>query len=147
VDLDAAAARGQPDAALRRSVPLLALDSAGQTGDPYFRALLHLLRAQWHADIGDTAAAVRDLRWHENNDLRTVGYPAAGPEPAEIDWALGTLVRWRRARLLAASPGDAEGCACYAAVARLWSGGEAPFAARADTARQRLAALGCGRSP
>jgi hypothetical protein len=147
VDLDAEAARGRPATALARSVPLLALDSAGQSGDPFFRAILHLMRAQWHADVGDSAAAVRDLRWHENNDLRTVTFPAAGPESAEIDWSLGTLARWRRARLLDASPGDAEGCACYAAVARLWSGGEAPFAARADTARHRLAALGCGSRP
>ncbi|MGA2384484.1 MAG: serine/threonine-protein kinase [Gemmatimonadales bacterium] len=146
VDLDADAAAGRLGTALRGSVPLLALDSAGQAGDPFFRAMLHLMRAQWHAALGDTAAAVRDLRWHENNDLRTVTYPAAGAEPAEIDWALGTLARWRRARLLDAPPGDPEGCACYAAVARLWSGGEAAFAARADTARRRFAALGCGRS-
>ena len=146
VELDAEAARGRFGAALRGSVPLLALDSAGQAGDPFFRALLHLMRAQWHAASSDTAGAVRDLRWHENTDLRTVGYPAAGAEPAEIDWGLGTLARWRRARLLDA-PGDAEACSCYAAVARLWAGGTAPFAARADTAKARLAALGCGRNP
>jgi hypothetical protein len=146
-EADAEATAGRPEAALRRSGPLLALDSAGQAGDPYFRAMLHLMRAQWHADLGDTAAAVRDLRWAENNDLRTVTYPAGEPESAEIDWSLGTLARWRRARLLDGGPGDDEACACYAAVARLWSGGAAPFAARADTARRRLAALGCGRSP
>ena len=147
VELDAEASAGRFAAALRGSVPLLALDSAGQSGDPYFRSLLHLMRAQWHAALGDTAAAVRDLRWHENNDLRTVTYPAAGPESAEIDWAVGTLARWRRARLLDATPGDAEACACYAAVARLWTGGASRFAARADTAKQRYAALGCGRNP
>jgi tRNA A-37 threonylcarbamoyl transferase component Bud32 len=146
VDLDAAAAAGRLGTALRGSVPLLALDSAGQAGDPFYRALLHLMRAQWHAALGDTSAAVRDLRWHENNDLRTVTYPAPGAESAEIDWALGTLARWRRARLLDAATGDAEACSCYAAVARLWSGGEAAFSARADTARRRFAALGCGRS-
>jgi hypothetical protein len=108
--------------------------------------MLHLMRAQWHASLGDTSAAVRDLRWHENNDLRTVTYPAPGAESAEIDWALGTLARWRRARLLDATPGDAEACSCYAAVARLWGGGEAVFSARADTARRRFAALGCGRN-
>jgi tRNA A-37 threonylcarbamoyl transferase component Bud32 len=146
VDLDAAAAAGRLGTALRGSVPLLALDSAGQAGDPFYRAMLHLMRAQWHAALGDTSAAVRDLRWHENNDLRTVTYPAPGAESAEIDWALGTLARWRRARLLDAATGDAEACSCYAAVARLWSGGEAAFSARADTARRRFAALGCGRS-
>ena len=145
--LDAGAALGRLGTALRGSVGLLALDSAGQAGDPFFRTMLHLMRAQWHVTLGDTAAAVRDLRWHENNDLRTVTYPAAGAEAAEIDWALGTLARWRRARLLDGVPGDPEACSCYAAVARLWAGGEARLAARADTARQRLAALGCGRTP
>jgi hypothetical protein len=139
VELDADAARGWFGTALRESEPLLALDSSGLAGDPFFRAVLHLMRAQWHASLGDTAAAVRDLRWHENTDLRTVTYPAAGAEAAEIDWALGTLARWRRARLLDGVPGDPEACACYGAVARLWAGGEAPFAARADTARARLA--------
>jgi len=144
---DAEAARGEPAAALQHTAALLALDSAGQAGDPYFRAMLHLMRAQWHADLGDTAAAVRDLRWHENNDLRTVTYPSGEPESAEIDWSLGTLARWRRARLLDGAPANDEACSCYAAVARLWAGGEAPFAARADTARLRLAALGCDGRP
>lgn len=62
-----------------------------------------------------------------------------------MDWALGTLARWRRARLLDSAPGDAEGCGCYAAVIRLWSGGEPRFAARADTARGRFNALKCGQ--
>ena len=147
IELDAGAARGRLGTALRGSVPLLALDSSGQAGDPFFRAVLHLMRAQWHASLGDTAAAVRDLRWHENNDLKTVTFPAAGAESAEIDWALGTLARWRRARLLDGASGESEACSCYAGVARLWAGGDAPYAARADTARARLAALGCGRSP
>ena len=143
---DAEARAGHPAAALLRTAPLLALDSAGQAGDPYFRSILHLLRAGWHAAHGDTTSAVRDLRWAENNDLRTVTYPAGEFESAEIDWSLGTLARWRRARALDGVAGDDEACDCYAAVARLWSGGAPPFAARADTARQRLQALGCGRS-
>ena len=140
VDADAEAAAGHPEAAVARTEPLLALDSAWQAGDPYFRAVLHLLRAQWHADAGGTTQAVRDLRWNENNDLRTVGFPAAAPEAAEVDWSLGTLARWRRARLLDA----AAACPAYAAVARLWSGGDPPFAARADSARRRLDVLKCG---
>lgn len=146
LDADAEAAGGHPEAAVARTEPLLALDSAWQAGDPFFRAVLHLMRAQWHADAGGTTQAVRDLRWHENNDLRTVGFPAAAPEAAEVDWSLGTLARWRRARLLDAAGDTAAACAAYAAVRRLWAAGDPPFAARADSARRRLEMLKCGRT-
>ena len=143
LDADAEGA-GRPQEALERSEPLLTLDSAWRAGDPFFRALLHLMRAQWHAAAGASIQAVRDLRWSENNDLRTVGFPAGAPEAAEVDWSLGTLARWRRARLLDAAGDAASACVAYAAVARLWAGGDTPFAARADAARHRLLALECG---
>ena len=144
LDADAEAGAGHPQSALARSEPLLALDSAWRAGDPFFRALLHLMRAQWHAAAGASLQAVRDLRWSENNDLRTVGFPAAAPEAAEVDWSLGTLARWRRARLLDGTGDAAAACVAYAAVARLWTRGDAPFAARADSARGRLVTLKCG---
>jgi tRNA A-37 threonylcarbamoyl transferase component Bud32 len=146
LDADAEAAAGHPQSALERTEPLLALDSAWRAGDPFFRAFLHLMRAQWHAAAGASVQAVRDLRWHENNDLRTVGFPAAAPEAAEVDWSLGTVARWRRARLLDAAGDAAAACAAYAPVARLWMGGDPPFAARADSARRRLDLLRCGRT-
>jgi hypothetical protein len=146
LDADAAATAGHPESALERSEPLLALDSAWRAGDPFFRAFLHLMRAQWHAAGPATTQALRDLRWHENNDVRAVAFPAAAPEAAEVDWSLGTLARWRRARLLDGSGDGAAACAAYAAVARLWAGGDPPFAARADSARRRLELLKCGRA-
>lgn len=145
LDADAEARRGRPDVATSQSAWLLAYDSSGQAGDPFFRSILHLMRAQWDADQLEPLQAVRELRWHEGNDLRWVNSPDAAPEEGEMDWALGTLARWRRARLLDSAPGDAEGCGCYAAVIRLWSGGEPRFAARADTARGRFNALKCGQ--
>ncbi|HXY19833.1 MAG TPA: serine/threonine-protein kinase [Gemmatimonadales bacterium] len=144
VDADAAAAL-HPAAALAATEPLLALDSASwRAGDSYFRAFLHLMRARWHARMGGTALAVRDLRWHENNDLRTVTTPAALPEAAEVDWSLGTLARWEQARLLDAAGDTPAACVAYAAVRRLWTGGDSTFAARARTARERSEALKCG---
>jgi hypothetical protein len=135
---------GLPAQALLRSEPLTGLDSANRGGDPFFRALLHFERAAWLTAIGNRDQAVAALRWHENNDF--VGYPGVEPQAGEVDYALGTLARWRRARLLD-TPGRtgsaAELCRCYAAVARLWSDGEPRYAARADTARQRLATLHC----
>jgi tRNA A-37 threonylcarbamoyl transferase component Bud32 len=145
VDADAEAARGHLESALARTEPLLALDSAGKAGDPFYRSFLHLMRAQWHASQGDTVSAVRDLRWHENNDLSLVNAPAPAPEAAEIDWSLGTLGQWRRARLLDRAAGDPEACASYDAVRRHWAGGEPRFAARAATADRRYAELRCGR--
>jgi tRNA A-37 threonylcarbamoyl transferase component Bud32 len=147
LDADAEARRGRPDVAMSLSAPLLALDSSGQAGDPFYRAFLHLMRAQWEANQLEPLLAVRELRWHEANDLRTVSNPALAPEEGEMDWALGTLARWRRARLLGGAPGDAEACGCYAAVIRLWRGGQPRFAARADTARRRFAALRCPQQP
>jgi tRNA A-37 threonylcarbamoyl transferase component Bud32 len=144
LDADQEALRGRPDVAISRSTWLLAFDSSGQAGDPFFRSFLHLMRGQWEASQLEPLQAVRELRWHEANDLKNVEYPAAAPEEGELDWAFGTLARWRRARLLDGAPGDAEGCGCYAAVIRLWSGGEPRFAARADTARGRFNALKCG---
>jgi serine/threonine protein kinase len=146
-DADAEAARGRPETAVLRTEPLLALDSAWQAGDPFYRAILHLVRAQWHADARGTTQAMRDLRWHENNDLRTVAFPAAAPEAAEVDWSLGTLARWRRARLLDGADDAVAACGAYAAVARLWAAGDPPFAARADSARRRFDALNCRSAP
>ncbi len=144
VEADAEAVRGRLHRALAATEPLIALDSGWQAGDPFYRALLHLERAQWDAASGDVTQAVRDLRWHENNDLRVSGSAAFSPEAAGVDWSLGTLARWRTARLLDAAGQGSAACTGYAAVARLWAGGGALFAARADSARRRLAFLKCG---
>jgi hypothetical protein len=140
----AEAAAGGLDAALHATEPLVGLDSSWQAGDPFFRAMLHLSRAQWHLSSGNVAQAVRDLRWHENSDLRAVGSAASAPEAAEVDWSLGTLARWYRARLHDRASDTAAACTLYASVRRLWSGGDPPWAARADSARHRLDALRCG---
>jgi len=137
------AAHGVPSAALRRSAPLVLLDSSSRGGDPFYRMLLHLSRAEWQLGARLADEAVRELRWHENNDFtRNAGLK---PQSVEVDYAFGTLAHWRRARLLE-SLGSAyrdEACANYAAVARHWREGDAPFAARADSAAQHLRALGC----
>jgi Protein kinase domain len=146
VAADADASRGRLSAALAATEPLVALDSGWQAGDPFFRAMLHLERAQWHAADGDVAQAERDLRWHENNDLRVAGSAASSPEAAGVDWALGTLARWRSARLLDGPANAAAACGHYAAVRTAWRGGDPPFAARADTAAARLAALHCAEA-
>jgi tetratricopeptide (TPR) repeat protein len=101
-------------AALAASEPALAYDSAGRAPDPFHRAALHLLRGEWLARLGRAADADRAWLWYENLDV--IGWPSAEAQAGEVDWALGTWGRARRARL----PG-AQGCAMARRAAELWS--------------------------
>jgi len=141
---DSLAAAGHPRAALVLLDPI-DVDAVARRvdRDPFFRAIVHLQRAAWRARIGDIEGARSELLWHEHLDV--VGVPTGLPQAAEVDWAFGTLARWRLARLLdgprRAQRGEA--CEAYAAVVRHWSEAPAPFGARADTARVRARALNC----
>jgi tetratricopeptide (TPR) repeat protein len=130
------AAQGNWSGALAASEPALALDSAGR-GDPFLRAALHLQRGAWLERAGRVADADRSLLWYENLDL--VGWPSATAQAAEVDWALATYARTRRARLALASGERARGCAQAESVAEAWSGAEPAVAAAgrelADLAR------------
>ena len=140
---DSLAAAGQPRLALRKLDPIN-VDSVARHGDPFFRAIVHLQRATWRAQIGDIEGAKSELVWHEHQDL--VGLPTGLPQAADVDWAFGTLARWRLARLLDRSTSHVdhgEACDAYAAVVRHWSGAPAPYGARADTARTRALELSC----
>jgi hypothetical protein len=101
-----------------------------------------MLRAAWWDAIGQTGSALPELRWHQHFHLPD--YPVKEfPEPAEGDWAMSTLASWQLARLL--DRRDDDVCAAYRMVAERWRAGEPRFAARADTAAARLAALGCAK--
>jgi tetratricopeptide (TPR) repeat protein len=134
------AAQGNWDGALAASEPALALDSAGR-GDPFLRAALHLERGAWLERAGLAAEADRSLLWYENLDL--VGWPGAAAQAAEVDWALATYARSRRARLALAAGNRAAGCPLAESVADAWSKPEPLVAAAA----RDLAALaqGCAR--
>ena len=135
------ARRQQWDAALVHSTATVA-DTAAQLSDPILRALLRLDRADWYARTGNSEAARRELRWAEHSDVR--GYPTGEPQPADVDWGLRTLARWRLATTLdAAGQWDDEVCRAYTRVARLWSAGLPVYRARADTARTRAQAHDC----
>ena len=109
--------------------------------DPFFRAVLHALRAQWYERAGQPARASRELLWAENTDV--MGYPTGSSQAAEVDWALAPLAQWRLARLLARRGSRADVCRAYRGVARLWAAGEPRYRARADSAARRLRALEC----
>jgi hypothetical protein len=146
------AAGGQTRAALRL-VDHINVDAVARTGDPFLRALVHFRRAEWRAGNGDIEGAKSELIWYEHLDV--VGLPTEDPQAAEVDWAFGTLARWRLARLLDRARGAArrggggaegtEACDAYAGVIRNWTGAPAPYGARADTARVRARALSCAR--
>jgi len=157
VQADRAAANGN----FRRAVEMtdslrtseLALDIPGflrPPGDatvdilsqPLLRSTLHLLRAEWYTRLDDIDNAVRELRWHEHVDLAKL--PIDDPTALEVDWALGTLARWRRAELLRdRGRADVEMCNCYWNVARLWRGGDSPFSSRAAAALQHWREHNC----
>jgi len=139
---DSLAAAGQPRAALK-TLDSINVDSVARSGDPFFRAVVRFRRATWRARIGDIAGARNELVWHEHLDV--VGLQTGLPQAADVDWAFGTLARWRLARLLDHAGRAERGWACeaYAAVVRHWSGAPAPYAARADTARTRSLELNC----
>ena len=144
VTAESLAAVGQMRAALRLIAHINA-DSVARAGrgDPFLRPLVHFRRAEWLAGTGNIEGAKAELIWHEHLDV--VGLPTEDPQAAEVDWAFGTLARWRLARLLDRS-GPAhrsEACHAYAGVIRNWSGAPAVYGARADTARGRERELGC----
>jgi hypothetical protein len=116
------AALGEWQAALAVTEPALAFDSTGHAPDPFLRAALHLQRGEWLERAGRPADADRSWLWYENLDVR--GWPNAEAQPAEVDWALASHARSRRARL-ALERGDlAEGCAHARRVADAWKEAE-----------------------
>jgi tetratricopeptide (TPR) repeat protein len=132
-----AAGSGSPDSALVISAPALASDSAGYAPDPFFRAALHLLRGEWQVAAGRPDEADRSWLWYENTDV--VGWPDAEAQPAEVDWALGSWARVRRAALASAAGRQHDACALGRRVLELWRGAEPPTARVADSLRASLA--------
>ncbi len=142
---DGLARRGRYGDALNASDGLRELEAPALSGampvDPFFRTVLHLLRAEWSTASGQSGDAARELLWYQNNDVS--GLPAGDPQVGDVDWAFGTLARWRRGTLLEREGRQDEACHAYRDVARLWSRGDPPYRARADSAVHRLSILGC----
>src|SRR5436309_2815393 len=137
----AAAARGAVDSALAATRALTGIQGR-DVRDPFFRTVLHLTRASWSERGKHSLGAIGDLLWYENSDLH--GYPTRDPQPAEVDWAFGPFAQWRLGELLARTGQRREdACMAYRTVARLWSAGDPPYRARADSAVRRLSTLGC----
>ena len=137
---EAAAARGAVDSALGATRALTGIP--GQDArDPFLPTVLHLRRASWMERGKYPLGAMAELIWPENSDLH--GYPTRDPQPAEVDWAFAAFAQWRLGGLLERTGQRREACRAYGAVVRLWSGGDPPYRARADSAVRRLSSLGC----
>src|SRR5579884_2868182 len=135
------AGRGEYERALAVAAPLLAYDSAGRGGDPFARSALHIRRAEWLEALGRPRDAEREWLWHDNVDA--VGWPTGPAQAADVDWALGTYARLRRARLALARGGRRDGCGLVRRVQELWARADATFA-RYRAAADSLARE-CGR--
>ena len=123
-------------AALAATGPALAYDSAGRAPDPFLRAALHLKRGEWLEHLGRKSDADRSWLWYENLDLRA--WPEAEAQPAEVDWALATYARARRARLALESGDRSQGCGLARRAVEVWAGAEP---AVADAGRELAAAV------
>ena len=131
------------DEALELAGTLKQWEIAEAVPDQFFRTVLHFLKADWYTRQENFQAAVETLRWHEALDLWDL--PREDPVAQEIDWAFGTLARWKRAQLLdRMSDTGGETCSAYGAVARLWAEGNGEYARRAREARARFDELACG---
>jgi hypothetical protein len=130
----AEAAAGRYQAALNLSRPALAYESAGRAGDPFFRAALHVVRGDWYLASNQSTPADASWLWYQNLDV--VGWPTTVAQAGEVDWALGTLARWRRGNLAASEGRRAEGCRMMDQVMGFWSQAEPSIAPlRAEAGR------------
>jgi hypothetical protein len=96
--------------------------------DPFAGAVLRLLRGEWLALSGRPSAAAREWLWHEATDVK--GWPAGLPQPGEVDAALGTIARLKRARALlglGSAPDTITACRHLARLRELWSGAAPAF--------------------
>jgi hypothetical protein len=132
-----AAARGDTAEALRRT-------SDPGEGDPLARVARHLARGAWLARA-DPAAADRSWLWYENSNA--AGWPAGPPQAAELDWALETYARYRRALLARAMGQPARACALVPDVVDRWKGADAPYTTLRERATGLLRSCGGGPTP
>jgi hypothetical protein len=145
LDAHAQAMAGELDSALQLANTLGPWDRAEAVSEdlvgPFFRTVVHLLRAEWYKESKNPEAARQQLLWHQGSDQD--GLPMAEPRVEEVDWAFGTLARWRRAEVLEQLGATGELCDIYDDIVRLWSNGDPVYVAHAEHARQRLGELRC----
>ncbi|MFQ5679035.1 MAG: protein kinase [Gemmatimonadota bacterium] len=143
LDALAAGRAGEARAALQRSAPLLAYDSAGRELRPFLQAAVHVRRGEWWESLGEDTRAEEEWAWHEHMDVGGVWHLEVSdewstlPRAGEVDWALSTSMRVRRATLLFRLDRAPEACRLLAEVARVWHEAEPGVLNAAEEARAR----------
>jgi hypothetical protein len=138
------AGAGHLQAAVDSTERLTELTAAPIRGFPVFRAMLHLLRADWLLQLKRRGPAGNELLWAENFDQAAL--PTGDPQPMDVDWAFRPWARWRRLQLLGSGASREDRCPLSMSVERLWRGGEPAFAAIADSAARLSTAWNCRES-
>ncbi len=129
------AGAGHLDSAVALSRPLLAFDPTVRAGDPFARAALFLLRAEWLTALGRLEEADHMLLWQENSDID--GWAHREAQAGDVDGALGVYARLKRAKLALQRGRAAEGCAVFRRVLELWSDSEPAMASLVAEAAAR----------
>ena len=151
----ALAGQGNPQTALEASSGLVVYDSIALQRFPFGRASTYWLRSRWQAAVGDTAAALRSLYWHENTDLEEGTMPGIA-QAAEVDGALGVHARVASVRLAVGVSGSETIAGlprCYlilsraGEVLRLWHDPDPDVAAQREQIRSLLADSGSECTP
>lgn len=94
---------------------------------PMLRPMVYLSRSAWLERRNRSDDALRELAWHENNDLR--GWPTGALQEGEMDAAMSAIGRLRRGTLLLAMGNDERhACAMLVRVGQLWASADASFA-------------------
>jgi hypothetical protein len=144
VDAGRAASRGDFAAALATTDSVRLAFQVARPPDPFAGAVFHLLRGEWRARSGNPVGADREWLWYEASDVE--GWPVGLAQAGEIDGALATFARLKRARaLLEASRSaadSADACRGLARVRELWS--DATPALRPLTDEAAVLARPCG---
>ncbi len=122
-------------AALDRSASVIALDSAGQAGDPFARAVAHMKRAEWLDSLGRSVAADSAQRWYEHFDF--IGMPSGHAQAAEIDWALGTYAMWQRGSRDVRQKRNSA-CGHFRRVLEFWAEADSDYGPLASRAREYI---------
>jgi hypothetical protein len=123
VDAGQAAARGDFELALALTDSVRLEFQVTRPPDPFAAAVFHLFRGDWGAATSEPARADRERLWYEASDVE--GWPEGLSQSGEVDGALATFARLKRARALLA-PGSSAGdsltaCSHLARIGELWS--------------------------
>jgi tetratricopeptide (TPR) repeat protein len=123
VDAGQAAARGDFELALALTDSVRLEFQVTRPPDPFAAAVFHLFRGDWWAATSEPARADRERLWYEASDVE--GWPEGLSQSGEVDGALATFARLKRARALLA-PGSSAGdsltaCSHLARIGELWS--------------------------